>query len=339
MRYFMTFMLATILAFPVSAHHSDAGINLNSLVTLEGTITGFYWRNPHVYFTVETMDGRGERVEWTVQMGSAITSARRGWTRDSLSAGDRVTVQAYPAQDGHPYGILSRSAGSLERAGEIIFTEGLYAAEATATPSSLEGNWMTNHPLNPLTTGRFFTAELRLTEKGVAARAAYDEFSYENPEASCIGRPPPAAIIASNLFAMQIEINEEEELVVIRSEFWDEERTVYMDGRTHPEDSERFPSGHSIGWWDGGALVVDTANFANHRSPYQMGVPSGNQKHVVERYRLNGEGTRMIVEFTLEDPEYIAESLTHSRELIYSPQVELSSYDCDPEAARRFMSD
>ena len=47
----------------------------------------------------------------------------------------------------------------------------------------------------------------------------------------------------------------------------------------------------------------------------------------------------MIVEFTLEDPEYIAESLTHSRELIYSPQVELSSYDCDPEAARRFMSD
>jgi len=43
-RYFMTFMLATILAFPVSAHHSDAGIDLNSLVTLEGTITGFYWR-------------------------------------------------------------------------------------------------------------------------------------------------------------------------------------------------------------------------------------------------------------------------------------------------------
>ena len=138
---------------------------------------------------------------------------------------------------------------------------------------------------------------------------------------------------------MQIEINEEEELVVIRSEFWDEERTVYMDGRTHPEDSARFPSGHSIGWWDEAALVVDTANFANHRSPYQMGVPSGNQKHVVERYRLNGEGTRMIVEFTLEDPEYIAEPLTHSRELIYSPQVELSSYDCDPEAARRFMSD
>ena len=104
-------------------------------------------------------------------------------------------------------------------------------------------------------------------------------------------------------------------------------------------DSERFAGGHSIGWWDEDALVVDTANFTDHRSPYQMGVPSGAQKHVVERYRLNEEGTRMIVEFTLEDPEYIAEPLTHSRELIYSPQVELSSYDCDPEAARRFMSD
>ena len=68
-----------------------------------------------------------------------------------------------------------------------------------------------------------------------------------------------------------------------------------------------------------------------------MGVPSGAQKHVVERYRLNEEGTRMIVEFTLEDPEYIAEPLTHARELIYSPQIGISRYDCNAESARRFV--
>ena len=99
----------------VVAHLSDAGINLNTLVTLEGSITEFYWRNPHVYFTMETRDDRGELVEWTVQMGSAITSARRGWSRDSLSPGDRVTVRAYPAEDGEPYGILGRESGSFEK--------------------------------------------------------------------------------------------------------------------------------------------------------------------------------------------------------------------------------
>ncbi len=61
-RYIATFAAAVVLASPVSAHHSDAGLNMNSLVTFEGTVTGFNWRNPHVYFTVETTDERGELV-------------------------------------------------------------------------------------------------------------------------------------------------------------------------------------------------------------------------------------------------------------------------------------
>ena len=183
----------------------------------------------------------------------------------------------------------------------------------------------------------FFKAQLNLTERGAAAQPAYDEFSDENPESRCIGRPTPAMIVSSNIYALQIEINEDEEIVMIRSEFWDEERTVYMDGRVHAEASERFASGHSIGWWDEDTLVVDTTNFTDHRSPYQIGVPSGAQKRVVERYRLKEGGSRIAVEFVLEDPEYIAEPLTHSRELIYSPHLEMSQFDCDPEATRHFL--
>jgi hypothetical protein len=183
----------------------------------------------------------------------------------------------------------------------------------------------------------FFRANLVLTEQGAAAQVVYDEFSNENPETQCIGRPTPAMIISSNIFPIQIEMNDDEQLIMIRSQFWDEERTVYMDGRGHPDIQSRFPSGHSIGHWDGDTLIVDTTNFADHRSPYQIGVPSGARKHVVERYRLNEEGTRIQVDFVLEDPENIAEPLTHARELIYSPLVEIARYDCDPEAARRFL--
>jgi hypothetical protein len=110
-----------------------------------------------------------------------------------------------------------------------------------------------------------------------------------------------------------------------------------MDGRNHPDLSERFVPGHSIGRWDGDTLVVDTANFIDHRSPYQIGVPSGGQKRVVERYRLGEDGTRIVVGFTLEDPEYVAQPLTHSRELIYSPELEISEFNCDPETTRRFV--
>jgi hypothetical protein len=182
----------------------------------------------------------------------------------------------------------------------------------------------------------FFDAELELTEKGAAAKAAYDPFSEENPETTCVGRPTPAMIMSSGIYPLQIELDEAREIVFIRSEFWDEERVVYMDGRGHPDAGERQPSGHSIGRRDGNVLVVDTTNFSDHRSPYQIGVPSGAQKHVVERYRLTEAGTRIVVEFTLEDPEYIAVPLTHSRELIHSPHMQFSRFNCDPEATRRF---
>jgi hypothetical protein len=57
----------------------------------------------------------------------------------------------------------------------------------------------------------------------------------------------------------------------------------------------------------------------------------------VERYQLLEGGTRLMVEFMLEDPEYIAEPMSHRRELIYSPQIEMLPFDCDPESTRRFL--
>ena len=300
-------------------HHSDAALDMESLVTIEGTVTEFNWRNPHVYFTVAATDESGEAVEWELQMSSTITTTRMGWTRDSLVAGDRVRVGGHPARNGRPYAMLY----SIEKDGvppptafDASTAEPLLAEpEATESADSLEGIWMASNAelvRYPGGFDGFFRAQLRLTERGAAAQAAYDEFSAENPEA--------------------------DEAIIIRSQFWDEERTVYMDGRGHPDISQRFPSGHSIGHWEGDTLVVDTANFTDHRSPYQIGVPSGGRKHVVERYRLIEGGTRIAVEFVLEDPEYIAEPLAHARQLIYSPQIEMTPFDCDPETSRRFVT-
>jgi hypothetical protein len=111
-----------------------------------------------------------------------------------------------------------------------------------------------------------------------------------------------------------------------------------MDGRPHPDSSETFVTGHSIGRWEGDTLVVDTANFDDHRSPYQVGVPSGPQKHVVEKYRLHDDGTRIAMEFMLEDPEYLAEPLVHARDLIYSSHLEMFFGGCDPEITKRFLN-
>jgi len=83
--------------------------------------------------------------------------------------------------------------------------------------------------------------------------------------------------------------------------------------------------------------VVDTRNFDDHRSPYQVGVPSGAQKHVVEKYRLIENGAAMHAEFMLEDPEYLAEAMRHERVLLYSPHLKMLGSPCDLESTSQFL--
>lgn len=334
--------LSTLLFLPALGHHSDAALEMETVATFEGTVTEYSLRNPHTYFAVASTGENGEPVEWTVQMGSAITVQRRGWTRDTLSPGDQVTVGVRPARDGRPYGLLV----SVERDGAPVatpFGEGPRQAEpvVTATTTSLEGRWIVDRDSlgddYPGGLDELMTRELTPTEAGRAAMDAFRQNSEENPELACISKPVPGGIIYTDLYPMEIELLEDEQIIMIRSQYFDQERTVYTDGRGHPDPEERFQEGHSIGHWEGDVLVVDTANFGDHRSPYQNGIPSGPRKHVVERYQLRDDGIRMNVRFMVEDPDHIVGQMTHDRDLIYSPQLAMAPFNCDLEATRRYL--
>ena len=335
-RYTAALAAAAILAGPLAAHHSDAGMDMESVVAFEGTVTEFAWRNPHVYVVVET-EQSGEPVQWELQMGPVNVISRRGWRRDSLVPGDEVTVRAIPMANGRPYGLLR----SVEKEGFSLAATA-DAPEVTPPATSLAGKWLTDRSTVQRYPGGFdgfFHALLTLNDKGRAAQAEFDALSAENPESTCVGRPTPAALVSTGLYLMEIDLSQQEEVVIFRSEWFDEVRTVYMDGREHPDPSERFVTGHSIGHWEGDTLVVDTANFEDHRSPYQIGVPSGGQKHVVERYTLTESGTHIDLEFILEDPEFLAEPMVHSRQLIHSPHLEMLHGECDPENTSRWVND
>ncbi len=319
-----------------SAHHSDAGMDMESVIAFEGTVKEFAWRNPHVYVIVETQRS-GEPVDWELQMGPVNVIARRGWSRDSLSPGDQVTVRANPMEGGRPYGILRSVEGDGFSLGASV-----QAPEETPPATSLAGKWMTDRSTVQSYPGGFdgfFHALLPLNENGRAAQAAFDPLSSENPESTCVGRPTPAALVSTGLYLMEIDLSRQEEVIVFRSEWFDEVRTIYMDGREHPDPDERITTGHSIGHWEGDTLVVDTANFEDHRSPYQIGVPSGGQKHVVERFRLTEDGTHIDLEFVLEDPEFLAEPMVHSRQLIHSPHLQMLHGDCDLENTSRWVNE
>lgn len=347
-RILIVFVGAFGFCYATFAHHSDAGIDDKSVVSLQGKVTEFSWRQPHVYLSVEVMENN-ESVIWAVQLSSLNGLARRGWHDNSLVPGDEVVVRVNPATNGRKYGKLS----SIAKAdGNSIVVAPSVAEISTVRTDSLAGIWTSRRsgavpqPEDELDAGLpcntgfdcFFRSHLVLTEAGKIAADSYDPLSVENPEATCVGRPTPSALVSAGGYLLEFDLSDAEEKIVIRSEWFNEERTIWMDGRAHPDVSETLVTGHSIGYWEGDTLVVDTRNFDDHRSPYQIGVPSGSGKHVVERYRLNDDGVSMQAEFTLEDPEFLAEPFTNRKNLYFSPHLEMLATDCDINNTSRFLN-
>lgn len=91
--------LAT-LAGTASAHHSFAMFDPSKVVTLQGKVKEFRWVNPHVSLQVDVAAPGNLGGVWAVELTSPGNLTRLGWSRKSLSVGQRVAVEVNPLRDG-----------------------------------------------------------------------------------------------------------------------------------------------------------------------------------------------------------------------------------------------
>jgi hypothetical protein len=78
-------------------------------------------------------------------------------------------------------------------------------------------------------------------------------------------------------------------------------RVIYMDGRKHPENGLPTWWGHSIGWFEGDTLIVDTVGYNDKFWFDSRGTPHTEQLHTIERWTRINYGT-IVNDFTLDDP-------------------------------------
>lgn len=86
---------------PVVAHHSFATqYDADAPVSLTGVVTKVEWTNPHARFYLDVKGNDGAVVSWNFELASPNVLRRNGWLRNSLEAGDTVTVEGSRARDG-----------------------------------------------------------------------------------------------------------------------------------------------------------------------------------------------------------------------------------------------
>ena len=86
------------LAAPVIAHHSSAPFyDPTKTVEITGEVTKLHIKNPHSFLYV-TVDDKGQKAEWQVEMGTGAQLARNNLTVETLKPGTMIKVSGQPSR-------------------------------------------------------------------------------------------------------------------------------------------------------------------------------------------------------------------------------------------------
>jgi hypothetical protein len=325
-------IVGVVTSVVARAHHSAVMFDTSREIVVDGIVTEYDWRNPHVHMVLEITGANGEIREQRVEVGAPSVLAPLGLTPDSLRVGERVSIYGNPNRADvrrSMLGLYLTKADGSQLPLNIGAPSLLEPDDARAT--SIEGTWF--GPLAPFRGFVRSQGNWPLTDKARMERAEWtiEQAAY----ADCVPVTAPTLMIYP--VTTTVEVNDD--TVVFEVDWMTSRRVVYLDGRGHPANAEPTLHGHSIGHWEGETLVVDTIHYAAHSEGLTMGVGSGRGKHTVERLSLAADGQHMNYEVIVEDPEYLVEPLTHSSQLEYRPDLEPTGLACDLEAARRYRID
>jgi hypothetical protein len=327
---------ALSLATAAGAHHSFAPhFDIKKPVSISGKVLEFEGRNPHSYLHIQAVDENGKTQEYICESHGVTQLTRNGITPQMLKAGTEVRVAGSQSRndphrcfftdlyfpDGRALNVNGRADAPAPRPGEVARRD-------------IAGTWLLAPMPNRSTSGPQPMIE-SMTAAGKAAVAKYNPFK-DDPVFRC---DPVAVRRVWGAPGTPLSIKREKDRVLLRYEWMDVTRIVYLNQREHPKGGPRTSLGHSIGHFEADTLVIDTGNYSAGVLNQYVEVPGQPTRGLlhsaalttIERLHLDAARQRLVVEITQKDPEFF----TRGFDLVtfeYAPSdLKLEPFNCSPE--------
>lgn len=330
------------------AHHSFAAtFKSDEINTVEGIITDFRFRNPHVLIYLDVTNEDGSVTNWMAE-GSAATGWRRsGWANDSLQVGEMLRVTGSATIDGSPMVSIGEFALLDPRTKEV--TSELFANEnpavsrgrVVATVASVEPTFIpatlpsglpnftgVTSQISGFTTGGPDVNDPPMPYNELGASMNEQWTIEDDPQIFC---DPPGAVRQAGYTPYGMDIRQYPDHITIEYEEYGTRRAIFFDEEL-PKPGVRSHMGDSVARYEGDKLIIETVNilpnFSGHR-----GKPLSDQARVTEvysRYDHPQYGTVLQTDTTVTDPLYLTEPWTISRSKAYVAGYEFIENECEP---------
>lgn len=316
---------------PATAHHSfSATFQQDAKITVEGVVTKYTFRNPHILIGFDVTNEDGSTSPWVVEGSAATLMRRAGWTADTFNIGDLIRVAGDSTHDGSPMigmdtiDVLDPNTKAVlashgDRNKLAATGQGLAANQPAEEPSytpydapktrsdgtpNLSLAWAGDLPAQ----GRPQRPQLTLTPAGEKVQAAF--ILANDPQVFC----DPAGLARTAGTPHPFKITQMDETVEIEYEEYGSVRIVPLGekGDKPVNSGAKSHFGDSIAYYDGDSLVIETINLLeNQATPFGNAV--SDQASTIERMSRvdDGEHGAMIkVEMIVTDPLYFADSFS-----------------------------
>ena len=344
------FSLGLYAAAPLAHHSASISYDMQSEIVHENVpVVEWRFANPHAQLVFEAPNADGVLTRWSASTRNVQSLRRLGFGPQSFKPGQRVTLTGAPGRNNQPIVELHEVALSdgtvidfSNAAPDALIDRSGAATAAAPTDSRVLGVWQfvrgpvpdEARALAPYD-AYFMTVfgqgtELAQGESGDVplSRAGRDfQANWEQSDDACV--PPSGWMGFAAPYLVEIEAPRNGR-VRITYEYMDLERTIWLDGRSHPP-AERLPptyAGHSVGYWEGETLVVETTNMLSN-------LMSRNGIHhseaAVLREWISSDGDTLTVVRVVEDPTHFTRPVASVIRKERAPVGEITPFgDCIP---------